>query len=222
MTFFRDRADAGRQLAAALSAYANRSDVVVLGLPRGGVPVAAEVARALRAPLDVFLVRKLGVPGHEELAMGAVASGGVRVVNTDVIEELQIPRRVLDAVTEAERREIERLERGYRGSRPPVNVVGRVVIVIDDGLATGSSMRAAAAALRLQQPARLILAAPVAAAPTCNDLQREAHEVLCVITPEPFYAVGMWYEDFSQTSEREVRRLLEQVSADGVPAARLG
>ena len=208
MTFFRDRADAGRMLAGRLTRYANRADVLVLALPRGGLPVAAEVARVLDAPLDVFLVRKIGVPGHEELAMGAIASGGIRVVNSEVLEQLQIPPRILDAVTLNEHRELERLERAYRGSRPPVDVNGRVAIVVDDGLATGSSMRAAAAALRAQHPRHLILAAPVAAGPTREDLQREADEVVCVLEPEPFYAVGLWYLDFDQVTEDECTELL--------------
>jgi putative phosphoribosyl transferase len=207
---FSDRADAGRQLAARLTPYARRKDVLVLALPRGGVPVAAEVARALQAPLDVFLVRKLGVPGHEELAMGAVASGGVRVLNHDVVEELEIPGRVINQVTEHELRELDRREREYRGARPPATVAGRTVIVVDDGLATGSSMRAAAAALERQAPARLVIAVPVAARATCDSLRSEVDEIVCVMTPDPFYAVGVWYQDFRQTTDEEVRRLLAQ------------
>jgi len=212
MTFFRDRLQAGRLLAERLMSYAARDDVLVLGLPRGGVPVAAEVARVLGARLDVFVVRKLGVPGHSELAMGAVASGGVRVLNADVVDTLHIPKRVVDGVTFDERRELERLEREYRGSNPPLNVRDRIAIVVDDGLATGSSMRAAAAALRAQRPARLVLAAPVAAAATVSDLAPHADEIAIVIEPEPFYAVGLWYEDFNQTSEAEVKRLLDQAA----------
>jgi putative phosphoribosyl transferase len=207
---FSDRADAGRRLAAQLTPYAGRSDVLVLALPRGGVPVAAEVACALQAPLDVFLVRKLGVPGHEELAMGAVASGGVRVLNHDVVEELEIPARVIEQVTERELRELDRREREYRGPRAPVNVAGRTVIVVDDGLATGSSMRAAAAALVRQAPARLVIAVPIAARATCDALRTEVDEIVCVMTPDPFYAVGLWYQDFRQTTDEEVRRLLAQ------------
>jgi putative phosphoribosyl transferase len=212
MTFFRDRLQAGRLLAERLMSYAARDDVLVLGLPRGGVPVAAEVARVLGARLDVFVVRKLGVPGHSELAMGAVASGGVRVLNADVVDTLHIPKRVVDGVTFDERRELERIERVYRGSNPPINVRDRIAIVVDDGLATGSSMRAAAAALRAQRPARLVLAAPVAAAATVSDLAPHADEIAIVIEPEPFYAVGLWYEDFNQTSEAEVKRLLDQAA----------
>jgi putative phosphoribosyl transferase len=210
MMLFRDRAAAGRQLAERLRSYAGRGDVVVLGLPHGGVPVAAEVARALGASLDVFLVRKLGVPGHEELAMGAVASGGVRVLNADVLEQLEIPTHVLDRVTSDELRELERREFALRGDRPPLDLRDKVAIVVDDGLATGSSMRAAAVALRLQQPSRLVLAAPVAAESTCRDLRREADEVVCLFNPDPFVAVGMWYADFHQITEDECRREVAQ------------
>ncbi len=205
---FRDRAEAGRQLAALLSGYAHRPDLLVLALPRGGVPVAYEVARALDAPLDVFLVRKLGVPGHEELAMGAIASGGVRVLNDDVVESLRLPLSIIDQVTAREQEELQRRERAYRGDRPPPDAQGRTVILVDDGLATGSTMRAAAAAVRRQQPARIVVAVPVAAASTCDTLRAEVDEVVCVLAPEPFYAVGIWYEDFSQTTDDEVRDLL--------------
>jgi predicted phosphoribosyltransferase len=203
---FRDRADAGRRLAERLGPMTG--DVVVLGLPRGGIPVAYEVARALGAPLDVFVVRKLGVPGHEELAMGAIASGGVRVVNRDVVDALGIPPRVLDEVAAAEGRELERRERSYRDGRPAPEVAGRTVVLVDDGLATGSSMRAAVAALRQLGPERVVVAVPVAAASTCQELRAEVDDVVCSATPEPFVAVGRFYEDFSQTSDEEVRALL--------------
>jgi predicted phosphoribosyltransferase len=211
---FRDRADAGRALAARLGHYANRPDVLVLALPRGGVPVAYEVARALGAPLDVFLVRKLGVPGQEELAMGAIASGGVRVLNDEVVRLLQIPDEVIDAVAESQGRELERRARAYRDDRPPPEVRGRTVILIDDGLATGSSMRAAIAALRQQRPARLVVAVPVAAASTAEELRAEVDDLVCVATPEPFYAVGSWYEDFAQTGDDEVHALLEHAAQE--------
>jgi len=205
---FRDRTDAGQRLAAELQKYANRPDVMVLALPRGGVPVAYEVAEGLRAPLDVFLVRKLGVPGHEELAMGAIAMGGVRVLNTDVVNYLNIPDEVIDAVAAEEQIELSRREKLYRGERPVPNVRGQTVILVDDGLATGSSMRAAADALRKQEPARIIVAVPVSAPQTCEELQMQVDEIVCVMTPEPFYGVGLWYEDFSQTTDDEVRELL--------------
>jgi putative phosphoribosyl transferase len=204
---FADRADAGRQLAALLLEFAG-PDVVVLGLPRGGVPVAAEVALALHAPLDVFLVRKLGVPGHEELAMGAIASGGIRVVNRSVIEELAIPREVFDAVAVSEQLELERRERVYRDRRPPLEVRKKSVIVVDDGLATGSTMRAAVVALRQREPSRIIIAVPVAASTTCASLRHEVEGLVCVLTPEPFHGVGVWYADFRQTTDDEVRALL--------------
>jgi predicted phosphoribosyltransferase len=206
---FRDRADAGRQLAAKLVKYANRADVLVLGLPRGGVPVAQEVAQALHAPLHVFVVRKLGVPGHEELAMGACATGGVCVLNEEVVGGLGIPQEVIQQATAAQTRELKRRERIYRGDRPPPEVRGRIVIVVDDGLATGSTMRAAIAALRRQQPARIVMAVPVGAAETCAECGKEADEVACVQTPEPFYAVGLWYADFSQTTDEDVKQILE-------------
>ena len=209
---FRDRAEAGRLLAAKLRAYANRSDVAVLALPRGGVPVAFEVAEALEAPLDIFLVRKLGVPGHEELAMGAIATGGIRVLNKEVIRYLGIPDEMVDAVAAKEQQELERRERLYRDGRPMIDVRGRTSILIDDGLATGSTMRAAAVALRQQQPARIVVAVPVAAESTCKAFRAEVDEVICAMTPEPFYAVGLWYEDFSQTTDEEVRDLLARAA----------
>jgi len=209
---FKDRRDAGRRLAAQLAACANRSDVLVLALPRGGVPVAAEVARALHAPLDVFLVRKLGVPGHEELAMGAIATGGVRVLNDDVVRALEIPLAVIDAVAAREAQELARRERLYRDDRPAPDACGRTVILIDDGLATGATMRAAAAALRMQQPARIVIAVPVAAPSTCEEFRSEVDEIVCAATPEPFYAVGFWYQDFSPTTDEEVRELLRQTA----------
>jgi predicted phosphoribosyltransferase len=209
---FLDRADAGRQLARRLADYANDPDALVLALPRGGVPVAAEVAEALHAPLDVFLVRKLGVPGHAELAMGAIASGGVRVLNEDVIDSVRIPDDVIDQVAENEARELERRERLYRGDRPPVAARGKNVILIDDGLATGASMRAAVEGVRRHEPKKVIVAVPVAAPSTCEEIGRHADEIVCALTPEPFLAVGLWYEHFDQTTDEEVRELLERSS----------
>jgi putative phosphoribosyl transferase len=206
---FRDRSEAGRVLARLLKPYADQPGLIVLALPRGGVPVAFEVARALHAPLDVFVVRKLGVPGHEEYAMGAIASGGVRVLNDDVVDYLGIHEDAVEDVARAEQAELQRRERLYRGDRPAPPVEGRTVILVDDGLATGSTMRAAVRALRLQSPARLVVAVPVAAEDTCVALRSEADEVVCARTPEPFRAVGLWYDDFSQTGDDEVRDLLE-------------
>jgi predicted phosphoribosyltransferase len=205
---FEDRTEAGRVLAGLLRAYAGREDVRVLALPRGGVPVGFEVARALGAPLDVFLVRKLGTPGHEELAMGAIASGGVRILNTDVIEHLAISREAIEAVTQAEHRELVRRERDYRAGRPPPSVAGRTVLLVDDGLATGSTMRAAVAAVRELGPARIVVAVPVSAEDAHALLAREADAVVCPRVPEPFHAVGLWYHDFAQTTDAEVRELL--------------
>lgn len=207
---FADRIEAGRLLAARLTAYADRDDVIVLALPRGGVPVASEVARALGVPFDVFVVRKLGVPGHEELAMGAIATGGVRQVNRDVVDALGIPDNVIDAVAAQEQRELERREQAYRGARPAPALINKTVILVDDGLATGSTMRAAVIAARQQQPARVIVAVPVGAVSTCADLASEADEVVCVRTPEPFVAVGLWYRDFTPTTDHEVRSLLSK------------
>lgn len=210
---FRDRAEGGRTLAAKLKKYANRPDVVVLALPRGGVPVALEVAKALNAPLDVFLVRKLGVPGHEELAMGAIASGGVRVLNQDVVEGLRIPRALIDAVANREKEELARRERLYRDDRPPPDVRDKIVILIDDGLATGSTMQAAVAALRKLHPAKIVVAVPTAAPSTCDEFKTQVDEIVCAETPVPFYAVGAWYEDFSQVTDDQVREMLEQQTA---------
>jgi len=205
---FRDRREAGRLLAAKLAAYANRPDVLVLALPRGGVPVAYEVARALKAPLDVFIVRKLGVPGHNEFAMGAVASGGVRVLNNETVRALRIPEYLIDKVTAQEQQELARREHLYRGNRPAPDVRGQTVILVDDGLATGSTMLAAIKALQQQQPARIVVAVPTAAPETCEELRAEVDDVICAMTPQPFHAVGLWYEDFSQTTDEEVRNLL--------------
>jgi predicted phosphoribosyltransferase len=205
---FRNRAEAGDLLAARLSGLADRDDVVVLALPRGGVPVGYEVARSLRVPLDVFVVRKLGVPGHEELAMGAIASGGVRFLNDDVVEPLGLPALVIDQVAEREQVELHRRERLYRGNRPMVSLTNKTVILVDDGLATGSTMRAAVTAVRQRQPARVIVAVPVGASSTCQELGREADEVICLRSPDPFVAVGLWYRDFTPTSDHEVSTLL--------------
>jgi predicted phosphoribosyltransferase len=205
---FRNRTDAGRQLAEKLAAYADRPDVLVLALPRGGVPVGFEVARALGAPFDVFLVRKLGVPGYEELAMGAVATGGVRVLNDEIVRGLGISEREIDAVVARELQELARRERLYRGDRPPPDVAGRTVVLVDDGLATGATMRAAVQALTHQHPSRIVVAVPTSSPDTCEALKAEADEVICAMTPEPFFAVGHWYEDFTQTPDDEVRELL--------------
>jgi len=215
-TAFRDRTEAGRLLAERLGVYAGRPDVLVLALPRGGVPVAYEVAKALDAPLDVFVVRKLGVPGHEELAMGAIASGGVMALNDDLVQALHIPHRLIEAVAARELVELERRERVYRDDRPMPDVHGRTVILVDDGLATGSTMRAAVAGLRRLGPARIVVAVPTAVPSTCEEFRHEADECVCDITPEPFHAVGLWYEDFSQTTDDEVRDLLER---SAVPAS---
>ncbi len=212
---FRDRRDAGRLLAEKLAAYANRPDVLMLALPRGGVPVAYEVARRLVAPLDVFVVRKLGVPGHEELAMGAVATGGVRVLNDQLVEQLGIPDQMIDAVAARERQELARRERLYRGGRPPPDVRGRTVILVDDGLATGATMYAAIEALRKQNPGRIVVAVPTASPDTCEEMKAKADDVICAITPDPFQAVGRWYQDFSQTSDEEVADLLARRSTPG-------
>lgn len=207
---YRDRRHAGAELAARLAHFKGRDDVVVLALPRGGVPVAVEVARALDAPLDIFLVRKLGVPGHRELAMGAIASGGVRVLNEEVVRWYRIPEAVIDDTAREEEAELERRERAYRDGRSPVVIRDRIVLLIDDGLATGSSMRAAVQAVRAQKPARVVVAVPVGAPDTCREFAEVADEIVCARTPEPFSAVGQWYRDFSQTTDEEVRALLQQ------------
>lgn len=218
MQRFFNRREAGVELAQKLGDYAATGDVVVLGLARGGVPVAFEVARILRAPLDVFVVRKLGVPRHEELAMGAIASGGVRVLNPDAIELLGIPAEAIERETALEQQELERREAMYRGGRPPTDVKGRVVIVVDDGLATGSTMYAAITALRQQHPAEIIVAAPVVAPDTCRYLRTLADDCKYVYAPDPFYGVGLWYTDFSPTSDTEVRSLLQIAARNRLPA----
>ena len=206
---FANRIEAGRLLAKKLDAYANRADVIVLALPRGGVPVGYEVANALHAPLDVFQVRKLGVPGHEELAMGAIASGGVRVLNEQVLYYLGISNEEIDRVASAEQQELERREKLYRGADKPLNFHGCTVIIVDDGLATGSTMRAAVTALKLQKPAQIIVAAPVAARETCDSFKADVDSTcVCVMSPEPFQGVGLWYRDFSQPTDEEVCYLL--------------
>jgi predicted phosphoribosyltransferase len=207
---FRDRADAGRYLGALLSSYAGRNDVVVLALPRGGVPVGLEIARALEAPLDVIVVRKLGVPGHEELAFGALALGGTRVLNPDVVRQLGLTADLIEAVSVRERDELERRERLYRGERPPAELSGKTVVLVDDGLATGASMRAAVAAVRTRSPARVVVAVPTAALETCALLRTEVDELVSPLTPEYFRAVSLWYDYFEQLSDTEVRELLEQ------------
>jgi len=211
---FRDRQEAGRELGAALFArFGARDDTLVLALPRGGVPIGYEVARALRAPLDVFVVRKLGLPGHEEFAMGAIASGGVRVLNEEMFSLFPIAMHVVDSVAQREMLELQRRERSYRGSRPPLDVTGKTVIVVDDGLATGSTMRAAVRALGKMGPAAVIVAVPVAARQTCDELRSEVDDIICLRTPEPFQAVGLWYHDFEQTTDEEVHELLDRASS---------
>jgi predicted phosphoribosyltransferase len=206
---FRDRREAGRVLAGKLDRYTARGDLIVLALPRGGVPVAFEVARALQAPLDVFLVRKLGVPGQEELAMGAIAAGGSRFINWETVETLGVPAQALEEVIRTEERELARREQSYRGDEPAIAVADRIAILVDDGLATGSTMRVAVSALRAQHPARIVVAVPIAAPSSCEELAGVADETVCAVTPEPFYAVGLWYQDFAQTTDEEVHALLE-------------
>ena len=215
---FPDRRDAGAALARALAPYTGRADVIVLALPRGGVPVAYEVARALDAPLDVFVVRKLGLPGPDALAMGAVASGGLVVFNRDVIGTVGLGEDDVARVLRAEQRELQRREQLYRDDRPSPPVEGKTVILVDDGLATGSSMLAAVAALRERRPARIVVAVPIGAADTCSELRRYADEVICAVTPEPFYGVGAWYQDFSQTTDDEVRDLLQRADHEWTQA----
>jgi putative phosphoribosyl transferase len=213
---YSDRSQAGRILGRKLHAYAGREDVIVLALPRGGVPVGFEVAGALEAPLDVFVVRKLGVPGQEELAMGAIASGGVQVISPDVVRACGVSDREIERVVTVERAELERREAFYRGDRPPLDVRGKVVILVDDGLATGSSMRAAISALRPRSPARIVVAVPVAPRSTIREFGSIADEVICAVTPEPFHAVGEWYESFAQVGDEEVQGLLRR--ADRLPS----
>lgn len=214
ITRYINRTEAGHALAAKLSNFAGRADVIVLALPRGGVPVAFEVARTIGAPLDVFVVRKLGVPGHEELAFGAIASGGVRVFAEDTINALRLTQPMIDAVVRAEEKELERRERLYRGERPLPDLRGKTVIIVDDGLATGASMLAAVKAVRMHKPAQIVVAVPVAARETCAQMNQEADVVcVCAVEPKPFYGVGMWYFDFSQTCDEEVQALLAEARA---------
>jgi predicted phosphoribosyltransferase len=210
---FRDRTEAGRRLAAELRGYAGQRDIIVLALPRGGVPVASEVARALGAPLDVFVVRKVGVPWHEELAMGAIASGGVRLLNEELIRAYRIDPADVEMVMRREQAEVERRERLYRGGRPFPDLRNKTVILVDDGLATGSTMRVAVEALRKEGPARIVVAVPVASPETCDAFRDVADDIVCAMTPEPFYAVGIWYDDFSQTTDEEVHELLASARA---------
>jgi putative phosphoribosyl transferase len=207
---FRNRHEAGQRLARELGAYAHRPDVIVLALPRGGVPIGFEVARELGAPLDVFVVRKLGLPGHDELAMGAIASGGVRVLNRDLIRVARVTEAEIAQVMAAEQRELERRERLYRGARPFPDLHGKTAILVDDGLATGATMRAAVEALRLEGPARVVVAVPVAAGETCDAFRDISDAIVCAETPEPFLGVGQWYADFAQTTDAEVHDLLER------------
>ena len=219
---FRNRAEAGRLLAERLREYAGRNDVVVLALPRGGVPVAYEVARALDAPLDVFLVRKLGVPGREELAMGAIASGGLIVLDQRIVRALGIPEQEIERIVAAEAAELRRREKAYRGDREPPQLAGKTVVLVDDGLATGSSMRAAVLAVRRHDPARVNVAVPVASPEACEEFRAEVDEIVCLLTPHPFGAVGIWYEDFSQTTDDEVRALLAQAATSSQAPGRAG
>jgi putative phosphoribosyl transferase len=216
---FANRTEAGRSLAWRLEKYANRNDVVVLGIPRGGVPVAFEVAEALRAPLDVFLLRKLGVPGHEELAFGAIASGGVRVLDRAIIQELPISTAAVETITAKELKELKRRELAYRGDRLPLAVDGQTVIVVDDGIATGASLLAGIRALRQLRPAKIVIAVPVAPPSTCERLEYEVDELICLEMPQSFHAVGQFYKDFSQVSDEEVIELLKRNLHTAVPSA---
>jgi predicted phosphoribosyltransferase len=209
---FRDRTEAGQVLAEQLGTYRNTPNVLVLGLPRGGVPVAYEVALALDAPLDVFVVRKLGVPGHEELALGALASGGIRVLNDDVVQQLAPGQDVIDALTREEQQEVAQREQRYRGEQSTPEIAGHTVILVDDGLATGATMRAAVAAVRQQQPARVVVAVPVAPPQVCDDMHQKADEVICAVTPSMLGGIGGWYANFNQTTDDEVRQLLSQAA----------
>jgi putative phosphoribosyl transferase len=215
---FCNRTEAGQLLAQRLQSYTNCPDVLVLALPRGGVPVGFEIAKALNAPLDICIVRKLGVPGHKELAMGAIALGGARNINQDVVDWLHIPESAIESITNKERQELARRDQLYRGNRPLSELRDRTIILVDDGLATGSTMRAAIDTIQPQAPEYLIVAVPVAPASACEALQHSVNEVVCLLNPDPFYAIGLWYEDFSQTSDAEVRELLEQ--ATNLPLAR--
>lgn len=212
--YFLDRSDAGRRLADRLTRFADQQDVMILALPRGGVPVAYEVARALNAPLDVFLVRKLGFPGHPELAMGAIATGGVRILDQFLIQMYGVRPEVIDRITASEKLELERREKSYRDDRPPPDVKDHTVILIDDGLATGSTMRAAVEALREEGARKIVVAVPVAPPDTCDAMKSEVDEIICAVTPEPFRAVGVWYADFGETTDEEVRELLARAEKE--------
>ena len=210
---FKTRKEAGQRLTSDLKEYANRPDVIVLGLPRGGVPVAYEVARGLNAPLDVWLVRKLGAPGHEELAMGAIASGDTRILNKDVVRSLGVSEQAIDKVAAKEQQELERREKAYRGDLPPLELRDRTVLLVDDGLATGASMHAAAVALRQHDPKEIVAAVPVAAPETCQEFKIKVDKIICSETPQPFYAVGLWYDKFDQTTDQEVRDLMQRAAS---------
>ena len=217
---FQNRAEAGRQLAAKLTEFQNRRDVIILALPRGGVPVGYEVAKALNAPLDVFIVRKLGVPGQQELAFGAIASGGTTVFNEELVRALRLPPALLERVVEKEQKELERREKRYRPGKAAPDLNGKTVIIVDDGLATGATMRAAVTAIRTLKPLQIVVAVPVASSDTCRDLKTKTDVLcVCVMTPEPFYGVGMWYRDFEQTTDEEVCRLLGQTASPTRKAA---
>ncbi len=212
LTRFRNRTEAGKLLASRLTQYADRTDVLVLGLPRGGVPVAFEIAAKLKAPLDICLVRKLGFPGNKEVAMGAIASGGVRILNDDLLSELNISQKTIEEVTAQELKELQRRDRVYRGDRIAPTIGHQIIILVDDGLATGSTMRAAIAGLKLQNPQRIVVAVPVSSVDAYQEISDEVDEVVCLKMPEPFYAIGLWYENFAQTSDIEVCELLDHPS----------